>query len=51
MAALRTASRLGRDASEANVLQDSNRVVLRLKPCDVVTRVHAGADKRESLAT
>src|SRR5664279_5184915 len=38
-AALASASALGLTADEAVVLQDSNRLVLRLMPCDAVARV------------
>ena len=38
-AGLSTASMLGLEASEATVLQRSNRIVIRLLPCDVVARV------------
>lgn len=50
-AAVKAAIGLGLDASEAEVLQDSNRVVLRLRPCDIVARVHQGAEKAEGLGT
>ncbi len=43
-AASATASALGLNVDDAVVLQDSNRVVLRLLPCDVVVRV-AHSDK------
>jgi hypothetical protein len=48
-AAMSSASALGLRADEAVVLQDSNRLVLRLMPCDVVARVapmayHASAE-------
>ena len=38
-AALSSASALGLRADDAVILQDSNRLVLRLMPCDVVARV------------
>jgi len=38
-AAMSTASTLGLTVDDAIVLQDSNRLVLRLVPCDVVARV------------
>lgn len=38
-AALSTASALGLRADDAVVLQDSNRLTLRLRPCDVFARV------------
>ncbi|HVE95205.1 MAG TPA: phosphotransferase [Acidimicrobiales bacterium] len=38
-AALRTAASLGLPAERADVLQDSNRVVVRVVPCDTVARV------------
>ena len=50
-AAVKAALGRGLDVTRAEVLQDSNRVVLRLRPCDVVLRVHQGADKADSLAT
>ncbi len=42
-AAMSSASSLGLTANEALVLQDSNQLVLRLLPCDVVARVAPAA--------
>jgi hypothetical protein len=39
VAAMSTASELGLDADDAVVLSDSNRMIFRLTPCDVVARV------------
>jgi Ser/Thr protein kinase RdoA (MazF antagonist) len=54
-AARSTASALGLTVDDAIVLQDSNRLVLRLTPCDVVARVapmayHASAEFEVELA-
>src|ERR671936_529868 len=54
-AAMSTASMLGLAAEDTIVLQDSNRLVLRLLPCDVVARVahiahQAGAEFEVELA-
>ena len=38
-AAISTASEFGLSADDALVLHDSNRVALRLMPCDIVARV------------
>lgn len=52
-AALATAALMGLSAERAEVLQDSNRVVLRVQPCDTVVRVvesaHAEHLERELL--
>src|SRR2546423_9515037 len=39
VAAMSTASALGLAADDAVVLSDSNRLVVRLMPCDVVARI------------
>src|ERR1700704_6621928 len=39
IAAMSTASALGRAVDDAVVLSDSNRLVVRLMPCDVVARI------------
>ncbi|MEU8360170.1 aminoglycoside phosphotransferase family protein [Nonomuraea sp. NPDC048882] len=44
IAARSTASSLGLAADDAIVLHDSNKVTLRLLPCDVLARVAPGAD-------
>ncbi|MEE1941202.1 aminoglycoside phosphotransferase family protein [Streptomyces sp. TRM 70361] len=44
-AAVSAASSLGLAAEDAVVLQDSNRLTLRLLPCDVVARVAPAADQ------
>src|SRR5438067_10667302 len=54
-AALSSASALDLTVDDAIVLQDSNRLVLRLMPCDVVARVatiayHASAEFEVELA-
>ena len=54
-AARSTASAVGLSVDDAIVLQDSNRLVLRLMPCDVVVRVapiayHASAEFEVELA-
>src|SRR5687767_469991 len=51
-AAMSTASALGLAVDDAVVLNDSNRLVVRLTPCDVVARVtpmthHAGSAEQE----
>jgi hypothetical protein len=44
-AAMSTASSLGLTADDATVLHDSNKLTLRLLPCDVVARVAPVADQ------
>jgi hypothetical protein len=51
-AAMSTVSELGLEVDDAVVLSDSNRLVVRLTPCDVVARVAvAPPEYRERLAT
>jgi hypothetical protein len=45
-AAVSTAGALGLDAVDAVVLQDSNRLTLRLRPCDSLVRVATLPDQR-----
>ena len=51
VAAITTASALGLEADDAVVLSDSNRLVVRLTPCDIVARVtpmtHFASAERE----
>ena len=51
VAAISTASALGLEVDDAVVLSDSNRLVVRLTPCDVVARVtpitHFASAERE----
>lgn len=47
-AAVATSSALGLDAADAVVLNNSNRIVLRLIPCDVVARVAPSAQLADS---
>ena len=51
VAAMSTASALGLEVDDTVVLSDSNRLVVRLTPCDVVARVtpmaHFGSAERE----
>jgi Ser/Thr protein kinase RdoA (MazF antagonist) len=47
-AAVSTSSALGLDAADAVVLNNSNRIVLRLIPCDVVARVAPSAQLADS---
>src|SRR4029077_12629479 len=54
-AAAVTASALGLDAADAVVLNNSNRIVLRLMPCDAVARVapsahHVGSEFEAEVA-
>ncbi|WP_255657508.1 phosphotransferase [Actinoplanes sp. L3-i22] len=44
-AAMATASSLGLDAGDAVVLQNSNKLTLRLLPCDVLARVAPATDQ------
>src|SRR5256885_5893098 len=47
-AAVATSSALGLDAADAVVLNHSNRIVLRLIPCDVAARVAPSAHLADS---
>lgn len=54
-AAMSSASALGLSADDAIVLRGSNRLTMRLKPCDVVARItpmayQAGADLEVEVA-